>query len=43
MMKKVTTATVDSAEGMLVEADGELLGEGPVSFRVVPSALTVVA
>ena len=43
MMKKVTTATVDSAKGMLVEADGELLGEGPVSFRVVPSALTVVA
>ena len=43
MMEKVTTVTVESAEGILVEADGELLGEGPVSFRVLPSTLTVVA
>ena len=43
MMEKVTTVTVESAEGVLVEADGELLGEGPVSFRVLPSSLTVVA
>jgi YegS/Rv2252/BmrU family lipid kinase len=43
MMEKVAAVTVESAKGILVEADGELLGEGPVSFRVVPSALTVVA
>jgi YegS/Rv2252/BmrU family lipid kinase len=43
MMEKVAAVTVESAKGVLVEADGELLGEGPVSFRVVPSALTVVA
>lgn len=29
-------------EKVLVEADGELLGEGPVSFSVLPSALSIV-
>jgi len=40
---KIKKVTIQCAEKILVEADGELLGEGPVSFSVVPSALTVVA
>lgn len=39
---KIRNVTIQCAEKILVEADGELLGEGPVSFSVVPSALTVV-
>ncbi|MFC1897603.1 diacylglycerol/lipid kinase family protein [Chloroflexota bacterium] len=42
-LQKMRKVTVQCAEKLLVEADGELLGEGPVSFSVVPSALTVVA
>ncbi|MFC2016744.1 diacylglycerol/lipid kinase family protein [Chloroflexota bacterium] len=38
---KIRNVTIQCAEKILVEADGELLGEGPVSFSVVPSALTV--
>jgi YegS/Rv2252/BmrU family lipid kinase len=40
--KKTTTVTIESDEQLLVEADGELLGESPASFWVIPSALTVV-
>jgi diacylglycerol kinase family enzyme len=39
---KIRNVTIQCAEKILVEADGELLGAGPVSFSVVPSALTVV-
>ena len=39
---KIKKVTIQCAEKILVEADGELLGEGPVSFSVVPSVLTVV-
>jgi len=39
---KIRNVTIQCTEKILVEADGELLGEGPVSFSVVPSALTVV-
>ena len=41
-VEKVTSVTVQSAERVLVEADGEPLGECPASFWVVPAALTVV-
>jgi diacylglycerol kinase family enzyme len=41
-VKKVTRVTIQPSEPVLVEADGELLGECPASFWVVPSALTVV-
>ncbi len=34
-----TTVTVESKQRMLIEADGELLGEGPATFRVIPAAL----
>ncbi|MFC2070489.1 diacylglycerol/lipid kinase family protein [Chloroflexota bacterium] len=41
---KIRNVTIQCAEKILVETDGELLGESPaVSFSVVPSALTVVA
>ncbi len=40
--KKTTTITIESDEQFLVEADGNILGEGPASFSVIPSALTVV-
>ncbi|MFC1919159.1 diacylglycerol/lipid kinase family protein [Chloroflexota bacterium] len=41
-MLKIKNVVIECAEKILVEADGELLGESPVSFSVVPSALTVV-
>ena len=41
-LQKIRNVTIISAEKVLVEADGELLGESPVSFSVVPSALNVI-
>ncbi len=40
-MEKVTQIEVESQERFLVHADGELLGEGPASFWLMPSALSV--
>jgi diacylglycerol kinase (ATP) len=33
---------IESDEPLLVETDGDVIGESPASFRVIPSALTVV-
>jgi YegS/Rv2252/BmrU family lipid kinase len=33
---------IESAQRLLVQADGELLGETPARFRVIPSALNVL-
>ncbi len=41
-MKKGTHVTIESPEPMLVYADGELLGECPASFRIMPLALSIV-
>jgi diacylglycerol kinase (ATP) len=41
-MKKGTQVTIESSEPVLVYADGELLGECPASFRIVPGALSIV-
>jgi diacylglycerol kinase (ATP) len=41
-MKRGTQVSIESSEAMLVYADGELLGECPASFRVVPGALSLV-
>jgi diacylglycerol kinase (ATP) len=41
-VKKATNVVIESAEPMLVYADGELLGECPVEFGVVPKALSIV-
>jgi len=42
-MRKATHITIESPEQMLVYADGELLGESPASFWVIPAALSIVA
>lgn len=39
---KATRITIESAEHFLVQADGELLGEGPASFWLMPAMLKVV-
>ena len=41
-MEKATKITVESSERVLVHADGELLGEGPASFWLIPAALRIV-
>ncbi len=41
-MGKATKITVESSEPVLVHADGELLGEGPASFSIMPAALSIV-
>jgi diacylglycerol kinase (ATP) len=41
-MKRGSNVSIESPEPMLVYADGELLGECPASFRVVPGALSIV-
>jgi diacylglycerol kinase (ATP) len=41
-MKRGSRVTIESAEPVLVYADGESLGECPASFRVVPGALSIV-
>jgi len=41
-LRKIRNVALQCDEKILVEADGELLGEGPVSFSVLPSALSIV-
>ena len=41
-IEKASHIAVESSERILVHADGELLGEGPASFWLVPAALSVV-
>jgi diacylglycerol kinase (ATP) len=41
-LKKASHVTIQSPEPMLVYADGELLGELPASFWVMPLALSIV-
>jgi diacylglycerol kinase (ATP) len=41
-MVKATRVTIASPERMLVHADGELLGESPASFWIMPLALSLV-
>ncbi len=40
--RRIENVTIESAEKLLVEADGLVLGETPASFWIIPSALTVV-
>jgi len=40
--RKAKAVTVECNERLFVEADGEILGECPASFWVIPSALTVM-
>jgi len=41
-MEKAARVTIESSEPILVQADGELLGEGPASFWLMPAALSIV-
>jgi diacylglycerol kinase (ATP) len=41
-VKRITNVAIQSSERVLLETDGELIGECPVSFRIIPSALTIV-
>ena len=41
-IRKVTSISIRSSERVPIEADGELLGEAPATFSVVPSALNIV-
>jgi len=41
-LRQIRNLSIQSNERVLVEADGELLGEGPASFSVLPSALRIV-
>jgi hypothetical protein len=42
MNLKVLREKLHERERVLVETDGELIGECPVSFHIIPSALTIV-
>jgi YegS/Rv2252/BmrU family lipid kinase len=39
---KVSEVSIESEEKLIIEADGDIVGEGPVSISVVPSALNVL-
>ena len=41
-VEKAAKITVESSERILVYADGELLGEGPASFWLMPAALSII-
>lgn len=41
-LAKSTAVDIRSDERFLLHADGELLGEGPASFRLLPAALSLV-
>jgi diacylglycerol kinase (ATP) len=41
-LEKDTRITIESSQKFLLHADGELLGEGPVSFSLLPGALSLV-
>ncbi len=41
-MEKATHITIESSERVLVHADGELLGETPASFWLMPLVLSIV-
>lgn len=42
-VQKTNQISIESEEKLLVQADGEIIGEGPVKFSMVPSALNVVS
>lgn len=40
-IEKASDVSIDCSERILIQADGELVGEGPARFRVLPSVLTI--
>jgi diacylglycerol kinase (ATP) len=41
-LEKDTRIDIESSQNFLLHADGELLGEGPVSFKIIPRSLCLV-
>jgi diacylglycerol kinase (ATP) len=41
-LEKATHIRIESKKKFLVQADGEILGEGPASFDILPAALSLV-
>ena len=41
-MEKAAHIAIESSERIMVQADGELLGEGPASFWLMPAVLNIV-
>lgn len=41
-IEKASVVAIDCPEEILIQADGELVGEGPAQFRVLPLALNLV-
>lgn len=42
-VQRTNQISVESEERLLIQADGEIIGEGPAKFSIVPSALSVVS
>jgi diacylglycerol kinase family enzyme len=40
-MRQAKSVRVESSQRLLLQVDGELVGQAPASFRVLPAALTV--
>jgi len=40
-MEKASSVTIESDQRVLIQADGELLGEAPARFEIIPSALNI--
>ncbi len=40
-LEKASHITIESEDRVLIQADGELLGEAPANFRIIPSALNI--
>jgi YegS/Rv2252/BmrU family lipid kinase len=40
-LEKAAQVIIESSDRILIQADGELVGEGPAKFRVLPSALNI--
>jgi diacylglycerol kinase (ATP) len=41
-VERASTVQVDSPQRVLIQADGELLGEVPARFQIIPQALTIL-
>jgi len=41
-LEKGSRISIESFQKFLIHADGELLGEGPATFSMLPKALTLV-
>ncbi len=41
-MEKAERVTIECDKRILLQADGEIVGEGPVTFQILPAALSVV-